>query len=46
MRSLYLERITKYCSLEQLRRQRYADDVKGMLLWVQSSTKTLLVSYV
>lgn len=39
MRSLYLERTTRYCPLEQLRRQRYADDVKGMLLWVQSSTK-------
>lgn len=44
MRSLYLERTTRYCPLEQLRRQRYADDVKGMLLWVQSSTKDPSVS--
>lgn len=39
MCTLYLERTTRYCPLEQLRRQRYADDVKGALLWVQSSTK-------
>ncbi|EFR35482.1 hypothetical protein HMPREF9294_1054 [Porphyromonas asaccharolytica PR426713P-I] len=39
MRSLYLERTTRYCPLEQLRRQRYADDVTGLLLRVQSSTK-------
>lgn len=39
MRTLYLERTTRYCPLEQLRRQRYADDVTGLLLWVQSSTK-------
>ena len=44
MRSLYLERITKYCSLEQLRRQRYADDVTGLLLRVQSSAKAPHVS--
>ncbi len=39
MRSLYLERTTRYCPLEQLRRQRYADDVKGALIWVQSRIK-------
>ena len=39
VQSLYLEHITRYCPLEQLRRQRYADDVKGLLLRVQSSTK-------
>ena len=44
MRSLYLERTTRYCPLEQLRRQRYADNVKCVLLWVQSSTKAPPVS--
>ena len=39
MRTLYLERTTRYCPLEQLRRQRYADDVKGALIWVQSRIK-------
>ena len=39
MRTLYLKRTTRYCPLEQLRRQRYANDVKGVLLWVQSTIK-------
>lgn len=46
MRTLYLERTTRYCPLEQLRRQRYANDVKGVLLWGQSTIKASTISYV